>query len=314
MNLPNTLTVIRIFLVPLLVVVLLTKFEGRAVAGIHVEFVAAAIFGLASLTDWLDGYLARRRQQITWVGQVLDPIADKLLISATLVSLVQLELAPAWMVAVIIGREIAVTGLRSVALSRGLVVPASPLGKAKMATQVTAVLLLLLGRRLPGREGQTRAQQDRLAGYFCTPTQSPAVRLSRTRSAMTVAVSSPTVSTMACPTGTSGPPDFTSRNTPRRDPAVMPCVPAARLLVVHVACPLALSGCAPQPAIVVRPSRKATVPVGALPATVAVNVTLVPAVDGLSELTRVVVVGAGPLLINCESGVLADGALAASPL
>ncbi|MFN7979897.1 MAG: CDP-diacylglycerol--glycerol-3-phosphate 3-phosphatidyltransferase [Vicinamibacterales bacterium] len=145
MNLPNTLTVIRIFLVPLLVVVLLTKFEGRAVAGIHVEFVAAAIFGLASLTDWLDGYLARRRQQITWVGQVLDPIADKLLISATLVSLVQIDLAPAWMVAVIIGREIAVTGLRSVALSRGLVVPASPLGKAKMATQVTAVLLLLLG-------------------------------------------------------------------------------------------------------------------------------------------------------------------------
>jgi CDP-diacylglycerol--glycerol-3-phosphate 3-phosphatidyltransferase len=145
MNLPNTLTVIRIFLVPLLVVVLLTKFEGRAVAGIHVEFVAAAIFGLASLTDWLDGYLARRRQQITWVGQVLDPIADKLLISATLVSLVQLDLAPAWMVAVIIGREFAVTGLRSLAFSRGLIVPASPLGKLKMVTQVVAVLLLLLG-------------------------------------------------------------------------------------------------------------------------------------------------------------------------
>ena len=145
MNLPNTLTIIRIFLVPLLVVVLLTKFEGRAVAGIHVEFVAAAIFGLASLTDWLDGYLARRRQQITWVGQVLDPIADKLLISATLVSLVQLELAAAWMVAVIIGREFAVTGLRSLAFSRGLIVPASPLGKLKMVTQVVAVLLLLLG-------------------------------------------------------------------------------------------------------------------------------------------------------------------------
>lgn len=145
MNLPNLLTVVRIFLVPLLVVVLLTKFEGRAVSGVHVEFVAAAIFGLASLTDWLDGYLARRRQQITWVGQVLDPIADKLLISATLVSLVQIDLAPAWMVAVIIGRELAVTGLRSVALSRGLVVPASPLGKLKMATQVTTVLLLLLG-------------------------------------------------------------------------------------------------------------------------------------------------------------------------
>ncbi len=145
MNLPNSLTVIRIFLVPLLVVVLLTKFEGRAVSGIHVEFVAAAIFGLASLTDWLDGYLARRRQQITWVGQVLDPIADKLLISATLISLVQLELAPAWMVAVIIGREFAVTGLRSLAFSRGQVIPASPLGKMKMATQVVAVLLLLLG-------------------------------------------------------------------------------------------------------------------------------------------------------------------------
>lgn len=145
MNLPNSLTVIRIVLVPLLVVVLLTKFEGRAVLGIHVEFVAAAIFGLASLTDWLDGYLARRRHQITWVGEVLDPIADKLLISATLVSLVQIDLAPAWMVAVIIGREIAVTGLRSVALTRGVVVPASPLGKLKMATQVTAVLLLLLG-------------------------------------------------------------------------------------------------------------------------------------------------------------------------
>jgi CDP-diacylglycerol---glycerol-3-phosphate 3-phosphatidyltransferase len=145
MNLPNLLTVIRIFLVPLLVVVLLTKFEGRAVAGVHVEFVAAAIFGLASLTDWLDGYLARRRQQITWVGQVLDPIADKLLISATLVSLVQIDLAPAWMVTVIIGRELAVTGLRSMALSRGLVVPASPLGKLKMVTQVVAVLLLLLG-------------------------------------------------------------------------------------------------------------------------------------------------------------------------
>jgi len=145
MNLPNSLTVIRIVLVPLLVVVLLTKFEGRAVLGVHVEFVAAAIFGLASLTDWLDGYLARRRQQITWVGQVLDPIADKLLISATLVSLVQLDLAPAWMVAVIIGREFMVTGLRSLAFSRGRVIPASPLGKAKMVTQVVAVLLLLLG-------------------------------------------------------------------------------------------------------------------------------------------------------------------------
>ena len=150
MNLPNSLTVARIFLVPLLVSVLLTKFEGRLVLGLPVELVAAAIFGLASLTDWLDGYLARRRGQITWVGQVLDPIADKLLISATLISLVQLELAPAWMVTVIIGREFAITGLRSIAYSRGLTMPASPLGKLKMVSQVVAILLLILGwERVP---------------------------------------------------------------------------------------------------------------------------------------------------------------------
>src|SRR5688572_8480433 len=150
MNLPNSLTIARIFLVPVLVSVLLTKFEGRLVLGLPVELVGAAIFGLASLTDWLDGYLARRRGQITWVGQVLDPIADKLLISATLISLVQLELAPAWMVAVIIGREFAITGLRSVAYARGLTMPASPLGKLKMVSQVVAILLLILGwERLP---------------------------------------------------------------------------------------------------------------------------------------------------------------------
>jgi CDP-diacylglycerol--glycerol-3-phosphate 3-phosphatidyltransferase len=150
MNLPNSLTIARIFLVPLLVVVMLTKFEGRLVLGLPVELVAAAIFGIASLTDWLDGYLARRRKQVTRMGQVLDPLADKLLISATLVSLVQLDLAPAWMVSVIIGRELAVTGLRNVAYSRGLSMPASGLGKLKMASQVTAILLLLLGwERLP---------------------------------------------------------------------------------------------------------------------------------------------------------------------
>jgi len=145
MNLPNSLTLARIFLVPLLVVVLLTKFEGRRVLGFEVEMVGAAIFGLASLTDWLDGYLARRRGQVTWIGQVLDPVADKLLISAALISLVQLDLAPAWIVAVIIGREFAVTALRSLAFSRGLIIPASPLGKIKMGAQVVAILLLILG-------------------------------------------------------------------------------------------------------------------------------------------------------------------------
>jgi len=150
MNLPNTLTVARIFLVPVLVSVLLTKFEGRLVLGLPVELVAAAIFGIASLTDWLDGYLARRRKQITTLGQILDPLADKLLISATLISLVQLNLVQSWMVAVIIGREIAITGLRNLAYSRGLTMPASGLGKIKMASQVTAILLLILGwERVP---------------------------------------------------------------------------------------------------------------------------------------------------------------------
>ena len=150
MNLPNSLSLARIFLVPVLVSVLLTKFEGRVVLGLPVELVAAATFGIASLTDWLDGYVARRRKQVTTLGQILDPLADKLLISATLISLVQLELVQSWMVGVIIGREIAVTGLRNLAYSRGLTMPASALGKLKMASQVTAILLLILGwERMP---------------------------------------------------------------------------------------------------------------------------------------------------------------------
>jgi CDP-diacylglycerol---glycerol-3-phosphate 3-phosphatidyltransferase len=146
MNLPNALTVGRIFLVPLLVVVLLTKFEGRLILGVRKELVGAAIFALASLTDVLDGYLARRRKQITTLGQLMDPLADKLLITAALVSLVQMDLAPGWMVVVILGREFLVTVLRSIAHARGVVIPASPLGKFKMITQVIAILLLILGR------------------------------------------------------------------------------------------------------------------------------------------------------------------------
>jgi len=145
MNLPNTLTVARIVLVPLLVVVLLTEFDGRRILGVPKELVGAAIFALASMTDWLDGYLARRRRQVTWLGQMLDPIADKLLTSAAFISLVQLNLAPAWMVALIIGREFAVTGLRSLAHTKGFTIPASSLGKTKMGSQVVAILLLILG-------------------------------------------------------------------------------------------------------------------------------------------------------------------------
>src|SRR5207249_5954726 len=150
MNLPNSLTVTRIFLVPLLVVVLLTKFEGRQILGVPKEIVGAAIFGLASLTDWLDGYLARRRKQITTLGQVIDPLADKLLTSAALISLVAMDLAPAWMVAIIIGREFLVTGLRSIAYARGVVIAASPLGKIKMVIEVVAILALILGHDRSG--------------------------------------------------------------------------------------------------------------------------------------------------------------------
>ena len=145
-NLPNGLTISRIFLVPLLVVVLLTKFEGHLILGVRKELVGAAIFAIASLTDWLDGYFARRRQQVTALGQMMDPMADKLLTSAAFISLVQMGLAPAWMVAIIIGRELAVTGLRSIAYTRGVAMPASPLGKFKMAAQVVAILLLILGQ------------------------------------------------------------------------------------------------------------------------------------------------------------------------
>ena len=144
MNLPNSLTLARIFLVPLLVVVLLTKFNGWEPLVVSKELLAAGIFAVASLTDWADGYLARRRKQVTTFGQVIDPLADKLLICAALISLAQLGLAPAWMVWIIIGREFAITGLRSLAYARGVVIPASPLGKIKMVSEVVAILALIL--------------------------------------------------------------------------------------------------------------------------------------------------------------------------
>ena len=146
MNLPNSLTIARIFLVPLLVVVLLTKLDNWWPFGFSKEIVGALIFGVASLTDWADGYLARRRKQVTDFGQWMDPLADKLLVTAALISLVQLGLAPAWMVAIILGREFAVTVLRSVAYAHGLRLPASGLGKTKLIAQVVAILALILGQ------------------------------------------------------------------------------------------------------------------------------------------------------------------------
>jgi CDP-diacylglycerol--glycerol-3-phosphate 3-phosphatidyltransferase len=145
-NLPNAITIGRIFLVPLLVVVLLTNPKDLSLWGISKEILGALIFAVASLTDWLDGYLARRRQQITGLGQWMDPLADKLLTTAAFVSLAYLELAPAWMVVVILGREFFVTVIRTIAHAKGHVMPASPLGKVKMVAQVAAILILILGK------------------------------------------------------------------------------------------------------------------------------------------------------------------------
>jgi CDP-diacylglycerol--glycerol-3-phosphate 3-phosphatidyltransferase len=143
LNVPNAITLLRIFIVPLLVVVLLTR-VSEAWFGVSQRLLGVTIFLAAALTDWLDGYLARRWKQVSALGVMLDPIADKLLISAALIALVDNRLAPAWAVVVIIGREFAVTGLRALAARQGYVIAASRLGKFKMLTQVIAVALLIL--------------------------------------------------------------------------------------------------------------------------------------------------------------------------
>jgi CDP-diacylglycerol--glycerol-3-phosphate 3-phosphatidyltransferase len=141
MNLPNSLTVLRIFFVPLLIAVLLTKSPNPF------ELWGVLILLLAAATDWADGYFARRRLQVTTLGILLDPIADKLLISAAFVSLVDMHLVPAWMVVIIIGREFTVLGLRNIASAEGFTIAASLLGKTKMVLQVCAVAVLIAGAR-----------------------------------------------------------------------------------------------------------------------------------------------------------------------
>jgi CDP-diacylglycerol---glycerol-3-phosphate 3-phosphatidyltransferase len=152
MNIPNALTLLRIFFVPLLVAALVqqnVKFHLHGDVVITNEFVALIIFLVAAGTDLLDGYLARRWGQITTVGTLLDPIADKLLISAALISLVQINLVPGWMVILIVGREFAVSGLRSIAAAEGYTIRASDLGKTKMIFQVIAISIVLLTVRFP---------------------------------------------------------------------------------------------------------------------------------------------------------------------
>lgn len=152
MNLPNLLTILRIFFVPLLVAALVQESLRFEVNGFTVtnDMLALAIFLAAAATDLLDGYIARRWGQITTVGTLLDPIADKLLISAALISLVQVALLPGWMAILIIAREFAISGLRSIAASAGYTIAASDLGKTKMVAQVGAVSMLMLSRSNPG--------------------------------------------------------------------------------------------------------------------------------------------------------------------
>ena len=139
LNLPNLLSIFRILLVPPLVVVLLTKFEGK-------EWWGLGLFLLAAVMDFFDGYLARRRHQVTRLGMLLDPAADKILISAAFISLVELDphIVPAWMVVVIIAREFAVTSLRGFAAAENLVIPAGMSGKIKTIVQIVSISLLII--------------------------------------------------------------------------------------------------------------------------------------------------------------------------
>jgi CDP-diacylglycerol---glycerol-3-phosphate 3-phosphatidyltransferase len=151
-NLPNLLTLFRIFLVPLLVAALVQQnfrvYWGNRLLVAN-DFFALTLFLAAALTDLLDGYLARRWKQVTTVGMLLDPVADKLLISAALISLVQTRLLPGWMVILIISREFAVSGLRSIAAAEGYTIAAGELGKSKMMLQVVGIALIMLSIRWP---------------------------------------------------------------------------------------------------------------------------------------------------------------------
>ncbi|MBV6497779.1 MAG: CDP-diacylglycerol--glycerol-3-phosphate 3-phosphatidyltransferase [Acidobacteria bacterium ACB1] len=143
MNLPNWLTIARILIVPLIVVALLTPVAESAF-GISGYAFAIVLFIVASVTDIVDGQLARRRNQVSAIGKFLDPIADKLLVSAALIVLVEKHLAPSWAVVIIIGREFIITGLRSIAVTEGIVIQAQLLGKIKMWAQCVAIVALLV--------------------------------------------------------------------------------------------------------------------------------------------------------------------------
>ncbi len=144
MNVPLVLTSLRIIAIPILVIVLLSSFRGK-------EMVSFALFFLATLTDMLDGFWARRKRQTTVLGQLLDPTADKLLIASAIICLVEMGSVPAWMAVIIIGREMAVSGFRAMASSKGITIPASVLGKIKMILETFTIYMLLLGEKTLGQ-------------------------------------------------------------------------------------------------------------------------------------------------------------------
>ncbi|MCG0238134.1 MAG: CDP-diacylglycerol--glycerol-3-phosphate 3-phosphatidyltransferase [Firmicutes bacterium] len=139
-NLPNLITLLRILLIPIFLLVLFSRIPSG-------ELWASALFVAGALTDGVDGYIARRRGQVTVFGKLMDPLADKLLVAAALVALVELGVLSTWVVLAILGREFAVTGLRALAAADGVVIAAGPLGKVKTALQVVAILTVLVGSR-----------------------------------------------------------------------------------------------------------------------------------------------------------------------
>lgn len=149
MNLPNKLTLSRIFMIPIFIILLSVPFNwgswdiGAAELPVA-HFIAGLIFIIAAATDWVDGYYARKYNLVTNLGKFMDPLADKLLVSAALILLIEMGLAPAWIVIIIISREFAVTGLRLVAAGEGIVLAAGQMGKLKTATQMIAIAVLLL--------------------------------------------------------------------------------------------------------------------------------------------------------------------------
>jgi len=137
LNLPNKITLTRIFLVPVFMLILLEKIP-------YGDYWAALVFAIAALTDGLDGYIARKNKQITNLGKFMDPLADKLLVTAALISLVEMGRLSSWMATIIVSREFAVTGLRIIAASKGVVIAASNLGKYKTVSQIIAIIAALL--------------------------------------------------------------------------------------------------------------------------------------------------------------------------